>query len=98
MTVGYLPAIVYPDTEALQLVLRNPHPLRHIRTNPINGTCNKANQPCCNTNKEIVHSKGYFDVHNYQTYTLWIPVKLRNDMFNWRSRTRHITFRVVQLL
>ena len=38
VTVGYLPAIVYPDTEALQPVLRNPHPLRHIRTNPINGT------------------------------------------------------------
>jgi len=41
VTVGYLPAIVYPDTEALQPVLRNPHPLRHIRTNPINGIRNK---------------------------------------------------------
>jgi len=40
VTVGYLPAIVYPDTEELQPVLRNPHPLRHIRTNPINGTRN----------------------------------------------------------
>ena len=34
------PAIVYPDTEALQSVLQNPGLVRHIRTNPINGTCN----------------------------------------------------------
>jgi len=40
VTVGYLPAIVYPDTKALQPVLQNPHPLQHIRTNPINGTRN----------------------------------------------------------
>ena len=40
--MGYSPAIVYPDTEALQPVLRNSPPLRHIRTNPINGTRNQS--------------------------------------------------------
>jgi len=34
------PAIEYPDTEALQPAQQNPGLVRHIRTNPINGTCN----------------------------------------------------------
>ena len=42
MTVGYSLVIVYPDTKVLQPVLRNLHPLQHIRTNPINETRNMA--------------------------------------------------------
>jgi len=42
MTVGYLLAMVYPDTEVSQPVLQNPHLLWHIRTNAINRTCEKG--------------------------------------------------------